>query len=119
MLIVICILTGQIVTLYLLYQVITTIKKNNNNYSNMNNYTNYNLVNVFNNFINNYKTKGNMKLLNESFQRQMIVKNFKQWFIANIKAFVEVTVLRPISQSQTIDFQDSNIENDSLQKKDS
>jgi hypothetical protein len=88
------------------------------NYANMNNYTNNNLVKVINNFINNYKTKGNMKLLNESFQRQIIVKNFKQWFITNIKAFIKVAVLHPLSQYQTIDVEESDVENVSLQKKD-
>ena len=43
---------------------------------------------IINNFIVSYTTKGNMKLLNESFQRQLVLKDFKSWISANIKAFL-------------------------------
>jgi hypothetical protein len=57
------------------------------NYSNIGVYRKYNLIRVINNFISQYQTKGNMKLLTESFQRQFIIKDFKNWFQKTIKAF--------------------------------
>jgi hypothetical protein len=60
------------------------------NYSNITNYANYNLINVINNFIANYHTKGNMKLITESFQRQFVINDFKKWFSYAFKAFVTV-----------------------------
>ena len=56
--------------------------------SNLDIYKKYNLINVYNNFIRVYNTNGNMKLLNESFQRKMLISKFKIWFIKNIKIFV-------------------------------
>jgi len=58
------------------------------NYINLNIYQRYRLIPIVNNFILCYNTKGNMKLLNESFQRQFVVKDFKNWFSANIRAFL-------------------------------
>jgi len=58
------------------------------NYSNMYVYSKYRIIDVVNNFIAKYHTKGNMKLLTESFQRQFIITDFKKWFTASIKAFV-------------------------------
>jgi hypothetical protein len=57
------------------------------NFSNLVIYQRYRLVPIVNNFILCYNTKGNMKLLNESFQRQFVLKDFRNWFSANIKAF--------------------------------
>ena len=57
------------------------------NYSNMSVYKGYKLIQIVNNFIISYNTKGNMKLLAESFQRQIVVKDFKNWFTSNIRAF--------------------------------
>jgi len=50
-------------------------------------YNNINLASAFNNFLLVYNTKGNMMLLADSFQRSMILKNFKAWFFYNIAAF--------------------------------
>jgi hypothetical protein len=57
------------------------------NYSNLVIYKKYNIVYVFNRFISVYHTKGNMRLLAESFQRQNILKNVREWFSKNIYAF--------------------------------
>jgi hypothetical protein len=57
------------------------------NFNTLNIYQRYRLVPIVNNFISCYNTKGNMKLLNESFQRQFVLKDFRSWFSANIKAF--------------------------------
>ena len=57
------------------------------NYSNLEIYKKYNIIHVFNRFISVYHTRGNMNLLAESFQRQLIVKNVKNWFSNNIRIF--------------------------------
>ena len=57
------------------------------NYGNINVYQNLNIVNVFNNFVSVYNTKGNMKLLAESFQRMLIIKDLKKWLIENHDSF--------------------------------
>ena len=67
------------------------------NYSNISNYSRYNLIKIVNNFIANYQTKGNMKLLNESFQRKLIVTDFKNWFTRSIRAFMpRINIPAPI-----------------------
>lgn len=50
-------------------------------------YKTANVVYAFNSFVNVYNTKGNMRLLAESFQRQLIVKDFKKWIVENIEYF--------------------------------
>lgn len=69
------------------------------NYSKIEMYKNYNLINVINNFIGNYQTNGNMKLLTETFQRQLIIKDFKRWFTLNIKAFIKINIPKNIQNS--------------------
>jgi len=66
------------------------------NYANMNKYENYALIPVVNNFLAKYNTKGNMKLLSESFQRNLIQKDFKKWISNNIHIFTRpVKFLQP------------------------
>lgn len=75
-------------TFYLFHNVVN-VRKNKPlyNYSNMEKYK-YVPINVaFNNFVKVYNTNGNMKLLTESFRRQMIVKEFRQWLLKNIQFF--------------------------------
>lgn len=50
-------------------------------------YGNVNLISAFNNFEIVFNTKGNMKLLADSFQRTQIMKNFKKWFVNNVQSF--------------------------------
>ena len=50
-------------------------------------YKSKNLINVYNEFIRNYHTRGNMKLLSESFHRSQVVKQFRVWFMHNIQSF--------------------------------
>ena len=59
------------------------------NYTNINIYKGKNLVNVIKNFLNVYNTKGNMKLLTQSFQRQMVINNFRKWIANNFFFFYE------------------------------
>ena len=61
------------------------------NYVNLSKYSNLNLISVINNFIAKYNTKGNMRLLAESFQRTFVVKDLMAWFKANSRVFIQPT----------------------------
>ena len=58
-------------------------------------YENYKLVPVVNNFLINFNTKGNMNLINESFQRSLVQNNFKKWLVINLRAFTAPIVQKP------------------------
>jgi hypothetical protein len=64
------------------------------NYANINIYKKYRIINVVNNFIAVYNTKGNMKLIAESFQRQFVIKEFKNWIMHNIKFFIPIQLVQ-------------------------
>lgn len=51
-------------------------------------YAGNNMINVYNKFISVYQTKGNLKLLADSFQRRLVIQDFKKWIIANINSFM-------------------------------
>ena len=80
------------------------------NYYNIHVYQRYKLIPVVNNFIAAYNTKGNMKLLTESFQRQFVLKEFTSWFSANMRAFIPIVkphttnirVHEPIVEEETV-----------------
>ena len=57
------------------------------NYNKILNYNHADLAVTIRQFIRAYNTSGNMNLLNESFQRQLAVKEFRRWMRANISAF--------------------------------
>jgi len=65
------------------------------NHTQLSIYSKYKVIPIFNNFIINYNTKGNMKLLTDSFQRQFVIKEVKFWIMANIKAFLPRQFLNP------------------------
>jgi hypothetical protein len=46
------------------------------------------LLNVWKRFVAVYNTKGNMQMLTESFQRELIMKEFRKWFGTNIACFL-------------------------------
>jgi hypothetical protein len=56
-------------------------------YSNLAFYKTQSVVDTFNNFARNFNTKGNMKLLTESFHRGRLLTSLKGWLMANINAF--------------------------------
>jgi hypothetical protein len=58
------------------------------NYGNIDIYKNNNLIHVINNFLLKYNTKGNMKLLAESFQRQLIIKEITSWLNKYMYVFI-------------------------------
>ena len=77
------------------------------NYSNLTLYNNYGIVPVINNFISKYNTKGNMKLIAESFQRKIVLGEFKSWFTKTIRAFtppqnVPSTISLLTNESKTV-----------------
>ena len=51
-------------------------------------YKNNNVVVSYNNFVSVFHTRGNMKLLAESFQRKLVLNDFKRWFLQNIHFFL-------------------------------
>jgi hypothetical protein len=67
------------------------------NFSNIAVYKSKNLLQVIKNFLKVYNTKGNMKLLTQSFQRQMVINNFRKWIMNNIFFFQETP--QPSTQS--------------------
>jgi hypothetical protein len=56
-------------------------------YLDLNKYKNQKIIPIYNHFITVYNTKGNLNLLTDSFQRQLILKDFKKWIIHNLVHF--------------------------------
>ena len=50
-------------------------------------YKNSNLINAYNNFVKAYQTKGNMKLMADSFSRTTTLKYVKQFITSNAESF--------------------------------
>jgi hypothetical protein len=50
-------------------------------------YSQNSLIHAYNNFIVAYHTKGNMKLLADSFQRKLIIQEFRKWMLRNLSNF--------------------------------
>ena len=51
-------------------------------------YANNHPVIAYNNFVRVFHTRGNMKLLAESFQRKLVLSDFRKWFMQNIQFFL-------------------------------
>jgi hypothetical protein len=58
------------------------------NYENINTYKNYRLKDVINRFLIVYNTKGNMQMLTQSFHRELLIKEFKEWLRFSLKGFL-------------------------------
>jgi len=56
-------------------------------YDDLNNYKNNKLIGSFNNFIKNFHTNGNMKLINESWRRSILLVKIRKWFLINLSNF--------------------------------
>jgi hypothetical protein len=50
-------------------------------------YKEKNIIAVYNHFVRVYNTKGNMNLMADAFQRQLLLKDFKRWLMSNISKF--------------------------------
>jgi hypothetical protein len=57
------------------------------NVSDLNMYQNSNIVDAYNNFVTAYQTRGNMKLMADSFSRSNTLKLVKQFITNNANAF--------------------------------
>ena len=64
------------------------------NVMNLNMYNNYKLIPVVNNFLVNFNTKGNMNLINESFQRTLVINSFKKWISRNLRGFTSPNTIK-------------------------
>lgn len=56
-------------------------------YEDLDKYKNKSLIVSFNNFVKNYHTKGNMSLINDTFHRNLLIKNLRKWLMENLKYF--------------------------------
>jgi hypothetical protein len=91
--------TGLISTVYLFHNYVNRKKKKKLfNYGEIVKYKNTNLVKVVNHFIAAYNTNGNMNLIAESFQRKLIVSDFKRWLTGSIHMFMPKQIVK-----QTVD----------------
>jgi hypothetical protein len=50
-------------------------------------YKSQNVIETFNNFAKNFNTKGNMRLITESFYRDRLLSTFKTWIMRNLGHF--------------------------------
>lgn len=50
-------------------------------------YSQNNLILAYNQFITAFNTRGNLKLIADSFQRKLIIRDFRKWFIQNLQNF--------------------------------
>jgi Erv1 / Alr family len=57
-------------------------------YNNLAQYNDKNIVKCYNDFIRVFNTNGNMKLLADSFQRKLVLGDFRKWFINNARHFI-------------------------------
>ena len=51
-------------------------------------YSNVGPIMAYNGFVAAFQTKGNLKLLADTFQRKLVLADFKKWFLKNIRAFL-------------------------------
>jgi hypothetical protein len=52
---------------------------------------------AYNGFAGAFHTKGNMKLLADTFQRNLVLSDFKKWFLNNIRFFIpRPTIKQPV-----------------------
>jgi len=56
-------------------------------YQDLQYYNTQNVIGTFNSFTRNFTTKGNMKLLNESFHRNLMLSSLKTWIMNNLSHF--------------------------------
>ena len=76
-------------TMYIFHNMVNKRKKKPMYHVNdLEKYKSNNSVEKYNNFIMHFKTKGNMKLLADSFQRKLLVNDFKKWLMTNIRFFI-------------------------------
>lgn len=74
--------------LYLFHNMVNVKKKKPLfNHLNMVKYKQINIQIAFKNFVTVYNTRGNMKMLAEAFQRQLVIKDLRNWLNTNRTSF--------------------------------
>jgi hypothetical protein len=76
-------------TIYIMHNVVNIRKKKQLQQTTiLEKYKNISVIQAYNSFASIYKTRGNMKLLTDTFQRQLIVNDFKKWLVTNLVHFM-------------------------------
>lgn len=66
-------------------------------------YRSKNLIEVYNNFVKVFSTRGNIRMLADTMQRNMIMKDFKTWLLANKEIFYTSNITNYITSDATVD----------------
>jgi hypothetical protein len=66
-------------------------------------YREKNLIEVYNNFVKVFSSRGNIRMLADTMQRNMIMKDFKTWLLANKEFFYTSPRTAYITSDATID----------------
>jgi len=74
-------------------------------------YGNNNIVVAYNNFVSVFHTKGNMKLLAETFQRKLVLTDFKKWFLNNVQHFIVKQQIKKINPESNAEKLPENVNN--------
>lgn len=101
--------------LFYIFHNVVNVKKRKPlfNYGYINLYKRHNINNIINKFLNAYNTKGNMKLLSESFQRQFVLNDFKKWISTNLGAFLPTRVPTTVNISKSEEPNNNDVITDS------
>lgn len=84
-------ITNKIDLINLLFVFHNVVNKRKNyqpfKYQDLQYYKTKNIIETYNSFSRNYNTKGNMKLLTESFHRNIMMSSLKKWLMSNLNHF--------------------------------
>jgi hypothetical protein len=75
-------------------------------------YREKNLIEVYNNFVKVFSSRGNIRMLADTMQRNMILKDFKTWLLINKETFYQPRRDTNINTDATPDTDDTNINTD-------
>ena len=64
-------------------------------------YKNKNIIETYNNFVKVFSARGNIRMLADTMQRNMIMKDFKTWILANKEIFIQPSTIL-IKTSNTV-----------------
>ena len=67
---------------------------------------------VYNNFVRVFRSRGNIRMLADTMQRNMILRDFKLWLLTNKSIFVQDTHITNIPTNRIIVNPDVNLEPD-------
>lgn len=84
-------ITNKIDLINLLFVFHNVVNKRKNyqpfKYQDLQYYKTKNIIETYNSFSRNFNTKGNMKLLTESFHRNIMMSSLKKWLMSNLNHF--------------------------------